>query len=202
MNTTVYPNGLSGQITIPAADSIAVRSFGGNVQVYQVVGYPNVPATKTKLADVLAGTETVYGPYASGTIIEIEAAEGGAEYAVGVGPKVGLGFYGLQGTPGTLNATGTLTAALLLTGIVTSTSAAAVTATLDTGAVMDAAVQMSIGDSFDWSVINTGPNTFTVTAAASGHTVVGAGVAVLTATSAMFRTRKTAADTFVTYCIG
>jgi hypothetical protein len=62
---------------------------------------------------------------------------------------------------------------------------------------MDAAAQMAIGDSVDWTVINTGPNTFTVTAA-TGHTIVGA-AAVATATSGWFRTRKTAADTFITY---
>jgi uncharacterized protein YaiE (UPF0345 family) len=74
-----------------------------------------------------------------------------------------------------------------------------VAATLDTGTVTDAALTMAVDDSFDWSVINTGPNTFTVTAAA-GHTIVGA-AAVATATSARFRTRKTAANTFVTYRI-
>ena len=108
----------------------------------------------------------------------------------------------VQPTPGTLNATGTLTAALIATGIVTSTTAAAVTATLDTGAIMNAAfIDMKIDDAFDWTAIATGANAFTVTAAASGHTIVGSGV-VATGTSKMFRTRKTAADTFVTYNIG
>jgi uncharacterized protein YaiE (UPF0345 family) len=77
-----------------------------------------------------------------------------------------------QPTPGTLNATGTLTAALILGGIVTSTTAAAVTATLDTGTVCDAALTMAVNDSFDWSVIQHGANSFTVTAA-TGHTIVG-----------------------------
>ena len=99
-----------------------------------------------------------------------------------------------------LNATGTLTAAMILAGIVTSTTAAGVTATLDTGTVLDAASEFAIGDSFDWSAINTGGNAFTVTAS-SGHTVVGAG-AVAGGTSGLFRTRKTAANTFVTYRIG
>jgi hypothetical protein len=96
-----------------------------------------------------------------------------------------------------LNATGTLTAALIYTKIVTSTTGAAVTATLDTGTVMDASATWAINDSFDWSIINTGGNTLTVTAA-TGHTIVGV-AAVVTVTSATFRTRKTAANTFVTY---
>lgn len=104
-----------------------------------------------------------------------------------------------QGAPGALNATGALTAALILGGLVASTTASAVTATLPTGAVMDAAVQIEIGDAIEWSAINTGgTNAFTVTAAASGHTVVGTG-AVAANTSGRFLTRKTAADTFVTY---
>lgn len=103
-----------------------------------------------------------------------------------------------QGAPGALNATGALTAALILGGLVTSTTALAVTATLPTGAVMDAAVKIEIGDAIEWSAINTGSNAFTVTAAASGHTVVGAG-AVAANTSGRFLTRKTAANTFVTY---
>ena len=111
-------------------------------------------------------------------------------------------FECVQPTPGTLNATGTLTAALIATGLVTSTTAAAVTATLDTGAVMSAAFpEMQIDDAFDWCAIATGANAFTVTAAASGHTVVGSGV-VATGTSKQFRTRKTAASTWATYNIG
>jgi hypothetical protein len=104
----------------------------------------------------------------------------------------------VQSAPGTLNATGTLTAALILGGIVTSTTASAVTATLDTGAVMDAVTDMAADDGFLWAAINTGgSNAFTVTAS-SGHTIVGAG-AVTASTSGRFLTRKTAADTFVTY---
>jgi len=62
---------------------------------------------------------------------------------------------------------------------------------------MDAASEFAIGDSFDWSVIKVGAGNFTVTAA-TGHTIVGVAV-VTTATSALFRTKKTAANTFVTY---
>lgn len=106
----------------------------------------------------------------------------------------------VQGAPGTLNATGTLTAALMRSGIVTSTTAAAVTATVDTGTLMDTALarDFEIGDAFQWSAINTGgTNAFTVTAA-SGHTLVGSGV-VAANTSGRFLTRRTAANTWITY---
>lgn len=184
-------------VTVPAAESIAVQSYSAT-SVFQEVGFPNFPESQD-LLDVVEGTTTVFGPFASGATIVIQAGASGAAYAVGTSPVVSdSGKYQVQDAPTALNATGTLTAAAILSGIVTSTSAAAVVATLDTGAIVDAASEFAIGDSFDWSVINTGPNTFTVTAAASGHTIVGVG-AVATVTSAAWRTRKTAADTFVSY---
>ncbi len=83
----------------------------------------------------------------------------------------------------------------------TSSTAAAVTATLDTGTVMDTVIDMSVNEAFLWSAINTGgSNAFTVTAAAGGHTLVGNG-AVAANSSGRFLTRRTAANTFVTYRI-
>ena len=196
--TKIYTEGTSPEITVVAADSIAVRS-SGSCEVFQLLGYPNVPNKRSSLGFVTA-TTTVFGPYAAGTTIVIDCDAAGAEYAMGVGPVVsGDGKWQTQGTPGVLNATGALTSAMILAGIVTSTSGAGVTATLPTGTVLDLESEFAIGDSFDWSVINTGGNTFTVTAA-TDHTIVGV-AAVLTVTSVQFRTRKTAANTFVTYRI-
>lgn len=191
----VYPFGRV-EVTVPATESIAVYTEGSAV-VSREVGYPNVPATLSVLGTV-ENEQTVFGAYASGATIIIEAGAAPVEYAVGVGPVTDAVLQTkLQGDPGVLNATGTLTAAMMAAGIVTSTTAAAVTATVDTGTVMDAALDLAIGESFDWSAIATGANAFTVTAAA-GHTLVGSGV-VATVTSGHFRTRKTAANTFVTY---
>lgn len=186
------------ELNVAASDVLAIFSRSP-VKVYQRAGYPNVPESWTLLQAVAADTEYVSAAFAAATDIRIEAGAADVLYAVGTAAVIAerRGMRG-QGTPGVLNATGTLTAAMIASGIVTSTTAAAVTATLDTGAVMDAALEMDIGESFDWSAIATGANAFTVTAAASGHTIVGSGV-VATATSGSFRTRKTAADTFVTY---
>ena len=184
-------------VTVGAAESIAVQSYSP-ANVFQEVGFPNFPEAQDLLG-VVENTTTVFGPFAAGATIVIQGGASQVAYAVGLSPVItDGGKYQTQGAPGVLNATGTLTAAMILSGIVTSTSAAGVTATLDTGAIVDAASEFAIGDSFDWSVINTGPSTFTVTAAASGHTIVGVG-AVLTLISAVWRTRKTAADTFVSY---
>lgn len=196
MSTTVYPNG-TAQITLTATQSVAVLTK--NVAtVSRLVGFPNQPSAKTALGTV-TNTQTVFGPYTGGATVIIEAGAADVFYEIGVAPVTDerlLTF--VQGDPVALNATGAITAAAMLGGLVTSTTAAAVAGTVPTGAVMEAASTFAIGDSFDWSVINTGgTNAFTVTAA-SGHTLVGtASVAALV--SGRFRTRKTAVDTYITY---
>lgn len=198
MSNIIYSQG-EATVSLNAGDGIAVYTRG-EAQVYLVAGYPNYPTSESLLGTVING-QTVFAANAAARTVRIEAGSGDVLYNVGTNPVVTEQYAArLQGAPGVLNATGNLTAAMILSGIVTSTTAAGVTANLSTGALLDAAVTMAIGDSFDWSAVNTGPNTFTVTAS-SGHTVVGAG-AVATATSGLFRTRKTAADTFVSYRIG
>lgn len=180
--------------TVAASDKIATYSQSA-YSITKEVGYPNVPTTT---ASVFSGTgANTTAAFSAATEVTIAAGEAGLWYETGTGPVViERGNY--QAAPGTLNATGTLTAALILGGIVTSTTAAAVTATLDTGAVMDGAIDLDVNDAFTWSAINTGgSNAFTVTAS-SGHTIVGAG-AVAASSSGRFLTRKTAADTYVTY---
>lgn len=185
-------------ITVAASDKLATYSRGKYV-VTQTVGYPNVPETASVVyANSGANTSAAFSTAAE---ITIAAGDYPLWYETGTGPvipeRANLMTY--QADPGALNATGTLTAALILGGIVTSSTAAAVTATLDTGAVMDAVIDLDVGDAFYWSAINTGgANAFTVTAAASGHTIVGAG-AVAASTSGRFLTRRTAADTYITY---
>jgi hypothetical protein len=187
-------------VTVPAGEKIAVQAYS-SAMVSQEVGYPNFPESQDLLT-VVENSTYVSAAFTNATNVTIQAGASGATYAVGTDPVVSNdGKFQLQGTPGVLNATGALTAAMILSGIVTSTTAAAVAGTLPTGAVLDAASEFAIGDSFDWSVIATGANAFTVTAAATGHTIVGT-AAVATVTSGAWRTRKTAADTFVSYRIG
>lgn len=104
----------------------------------------------------------------------------------------------VQAAPVAVNATATLTAAQLLNRLITSTTAAAVSGTLPNGDLLDAAAGLEIGESFDWTVINTGAsNAFTILQG-TGHTIIG-NPAVALSTSGNFRSRKTAANTFVTY---
>ena len=107
-----------------------------------------------------------------------------------------------QPTPSAIDASATLTIAQLLTGIITTNSATAVAFTLPTGTLTDAGIlggQLLINQSFDWSIINTGSAVGVVTVSGgTDNTLEGSGVLAIT-TSATFRTRKTAANTFVTY---
>lgn len=199
MSNIILPNSGAQPITVAAAGRAAFYSEAPYA-VYQVFTAPNQAESKALLFQGRGAYTT--GTFANGATLLAQgqgAAAGDLLYwSVGTAAVITERLAVSQAAPGTLNATGTLTAALILGGTVTSTTAAAVTATLDTGAVMDAANTFAIGDVFFWSAIATGANAFTVTQAASGHTVVGAG-AVATGTSGRFMTRKTAAATFVTY---
>lgn len=186
-------------VAVAAGGSIAVWTQG-TAQVSQIVGYPNHPDTKSLLGTVTAG-QTVFGPFTAAATIVVDAGSQGAQYESGTAPQVEqILAWQIQGAPVAVDVTGAVSAAAILGGIVTSTTAAAVAGTVPTGTVMDAATNMQIGDSVDWSVIATGANAFTVTAA-SGHTLVGTAV-VATVTSGHFRTRKTAAATYITYRMG
>jgi uncharacterized protein YaiE (UPF0345 family) len=200
MSSKVYPFGEVVGVDVPASSTIAIWSEAP-YKVYQRLNFTNHPAVWDLLYEGDADEEYIPGAFAAATLIKIDAGASEVLYQVGTSPRViEKAAFQHQGAPGVLDATGTLTAAMILSGIVTSTTVAAVTATLDTGAILDAAVDMEIGDSFDWSALATGANAFTVAAAATGHTVVGTMV-VATTTSGRFRTRKTAAATFITYRI-
>jgi hypothetical protein len=111
--------------------------------------------------------------------------------------------YAPQAAPAAVNATASLTIANLLTGIITTTSASAVALTLPTGTLTDAGVIASLANdrAFPWSLINLGSASGAVTMTAdTGHTYVG-NATVAISTSARFSTRKTAANTYVTYRI-
>ena len=126
---------------------------------------------------------------------------------------------GTQGAPNAQTVAATLTIANLMTGIVTGTHAAGATAAyvLPTGTLTDAGVldnagrKLEVGDAFDWVLINLSAaavDTITLTAG-TDHTIVGNPIVQsahsttggIYGNSAQFRTRKTAANTFVTYRI-
>lgn len=190
----------TAEVSIPANESIALASIT-ETQVFKVVGFPNYPE-QNDLESTFTGYK-VLGPYTAATTLIIEAGAAEVTYQIGVAPVVSGVAY--QGAPTSQNTTATLSTAQVMSGLVTSTHAtgATITLTLPNGADMDLASQFDVNEYFDWVVINNASgagDTVTIANAASGNNVSGPAVIAIS-TSAIMRTRKTAADTFVTYRI-
>jgi len=118
-----------------------------------------------------------------------------------------------QGAPTAETTAATLTIAELLTRIITGTHAAGSTQayTVPTGTLMSGGTSLAAGDSFDWVLINlsaAAADTITLTAGAD-HTLVGNPIVQsahvstggIYGNSAQFRSRMTAATTWITYRI-
>ena len=202
MSQIVYPFG-DATVTLTAGQSIAVATIA-EAQVFQLVGFPNFPYQQDLLGTPSGNTITVYGPFASGATIQFSAGATILLYNAGTDPTIPE-LTGVRASTAAvaLNTTGAATDAAMigaiLDGVITSTTAAAVSLVLPTGATLDAALQLNVGDAIRWSVVNTGAtNAATVSSAGSGNTLVGAG-GVAATTSGSFVTIKTAAATFVTY---
>lgn len=108
-----------------------------------------------------------------------------------------------QATPIAHNAAVTLSVADMQNGLITSAPVAAIAFTTPTGAVMDAGVSdLSVGANIQFTIVDTATSadTVTLTAGASGITIVGNAV-VTGGTSATFRAVRTAAATWTFYRI-
>lgn len=200
----IYPQG-SATIAVAAGESVAVWSPAAGVQVFQNVGFPNYPSQQDELTPPVAFAQTIYGSYSAATSLTINANAATVYYTVGTAPVIPtVKNWQLQSAPTAFTGADTATATAILGGLITVTqsSGATVALTLVTGALLDAAADFDVNDSFDWSVINLSSvagSTVTLTAS-TGHTIVGAAVLAISS-SARYRTRKTAAGTFVTYRI-
>ena len=130
---------------------------------------------------------------------------GAGGYQVGPGNRAET-IMGAYAAPQTATATATLTAAQIVGGmLVANPGTSAATYTLPTGAQIDAAVpNATVGSTFDLALINIGTSTGAVTLAVSTGVTDGgnAVTAVAVTTSALFRFRKVADNTFVAYRIG
>ena len=214
MSNFLSPNGLVS-VTLTATQKVAVYSQG-LANVSRTSAFPNYPNVTTLLGTVLNG-QTVFGTFTGGATILIEAAGGlPVFYEVGTDPivKQGRVANGIQVTPNAETVAVTLTAAELLTGLVTGTHAAGATQayTLPTGTLLDAAGTFLVDEYFDWTLINlsaAAADTITITAG-TDHTVVGtmicqsahSSTGLIHGNALRLRTRKTAANTFVSYRLG
>lgn len=214
------------EVSVPASQKIAVQTRGF-AKVEKLVGAPNNPGGWAAVGTV-SNTHTVFGTFSSAVATTIRIENLSADevlYEVGAAPEVDSVVTGdayirgltveAQGAPTALTGSATLTIAQLLTRIITDTHATGATATytLPTGTLTDAGVDLAVGDSFEWTLINlsaAAADTVTI-AAGTDHTIVG--VAIIQSAHATtggngsgnagsFRTRKTAANTYVTYRLG
>lgn len=189
-------------VTLTAGQKIVVKTMG-NAEILQQVGYPNYPSQLDLLTALSNGTYTS-SAFANGGVVEIRAGAYPVLYDVGTDPVIGdNGNWQPQGAPTNVTdgASMIMTAAGLLSGIVTATPTQARNVQLPLGSDLDAAATMAIGDSFDWSLITLAAYALTITVN-TNMTIVGAPATGATSGSAArFRTRKTAANTFVTYRI-
>ena len=202
MSYNIVFNQGTATVSVPAGEKIVVQSYSPT-SVFQEVGYPNFPETNDLLS-VVENTTYTSAAFSAATTVIIQAGASGANYAVGVAPVItDDGNWQLQGAPADIADGGSMiaTAANILTGIVTSTITQARSLQLPTGANLDLATEWAIGEAFDCTFITLGAFILTITVN-TGVTIVGAAVTAATAGStARFRLRKTAADTFIAYRI-
>lgn len=191
-------NGLTGDI---ANNTIRFTDTDGSTTLDQPMGkiewYSADSSNPGVYAYILAKARQTNG----GADLRFGVTEAGGTVSEKARLTVEGFFTETQPTPNAQNAAATLTAAQLRGRIVTSGPTAAATLTLPLGTAMETVIFGAVVNdmSFDWSIINTG--NFPVTLAANtGHTIVGS-PSVLAGASGTFRSRKTAADTWVTYAI-
>ena len=202
MSYNIVFNQGTATVSVPAGEKIVVQSYSPT-SVFQEVGYPNFPETNDLLS-VVENTTYTSAAFSAATTVIIQAGASGASYAVGVAPVISDdGNWQLQGAPADIADGGSMiaTAANVLTGIVTSTLTQARNLQLPTGANLDLATEWAIGEAFDCTFMTLGAFVMTITVN-TGVTIVGAATTAATAGStARFRLRKTAADTFIAYRI-
>lgn len=201
------------EVAVPSGSKIAVLTRG-TARVYVLQQFPNYPDAVVEQT-ACVGRQRLYGTFTGDVVVAIETDAEEAYYEVGTAPNVDLLLPFRQVAPATATVAATLTAAQLLTKYISATptaTGATVAYTLPTGTLMDAAVAFEVNDSFDWTCTNlaaAAADTITITAA-TDHTVVGtmviqsahATTGGVSGNAASFRTRKTAANTYVTYRLG
>ena len=177
-SSTIVQNGdRLGEIRFAGGDGTDVVSIGASIRV-EVDGTPG--------ADDMPG-RLVFSTTADGASSPTE------EWRI---TNDGVVCYN-QLTPTSKSAAATLTVAELKTGIIQYTGAAA-TLTLPTGTLTEGGFSgIYTNMAFEWSVINTGSGTCTIGNGTS-HTVTGSAT-VAAGTSGRFASRRTAANTFVSY---
>lgn len=176
----------TGTVTTPLTTAGIVKtSAGGVLSSVATIAESDV----TNLVTDLAGKAGTASPTFTGTatFVNVNVAD----------------HFVSQPAPTALSAAATLTIAQLLTSIMDWTGSTASNLTLPTGTLTDAGIQggaLPVDYAFDWFVIARGTGAPTIVGG-TGHTLVGSGSVSTAQGAGMFRTRKTATNTFITYRI-
>lgn len=178
-------------VPVPASQSITVYTQAV-AQVFQVI------SGNQSLLGTVSNSQQSFGPFAGGASILIATGQLPAMFTIGAAPVIpNLMSNIVQRAPIVMNIGGAIPADALGNGLITSNSLLGISCSLPTGAAIEAISDFRMDDAFDWCVIAAGLFGYTVTASA-GHSFVG-NAAVSSGTSGYFRTRKTAAGTYITY---
>jgi hypothetical protein len=169
------------------------------------VGYNSGSAVTTGSNNVILGGYTGLGAPISGTgsnWVVLSDGAGNVRQAIdpagNVQSQTGAAVV-YAPAPAAISTTATLTNANLQAQLI-NTTGTSYTVTMPLGTTLDTLISWSKVDiGFDFSVINTASGTITM-AANTGVTTLG-GLTIATGTSARFRIRRTAANTFVMYRI-
>jgi hypothetical protein len=188
-------------VVVPAGERIAVQSLSSAL-MFQQVGFPQMPNSQTLLATVENGTYT--SPvFTNGATLVIQANASDVYYTVGVAPVINNnnGSWQLQPSPANIadSASMIMLASDVMSGIITATPTAARNVQFPLGTNLELATDWAIDESIDFTIITLAAFALTVTVN-TGVTIVGSPATAATAGStARFRLRKTALNTFVAY---
>lgn len=177
--TAVVEDDILGELRFAGADGTTRNSYGGAIQCR---------------VDATPGTSDM-----PGRLVLLTTASGSASPIEQVRIASDGTFAYRQPTAVTASTSLTLTVDNLKAKIITSTPSSGVTLTLPSGGLLETGfVTPYAGIAFDWSIINTSASNAVTLAANTGHTIVGSG-GVPANVSARFTTRRSSANTFVSY---
>ena len=193
-NALIYTNGAPLVFGTASAERMRIEA-GGNVSVSSTFLSQYIQTNATGSAS--SAGNGLFSPVSNTLSISTNATERLRVDASGYVQLVSNTILPYQGSATSKGAAATLTGAELVTGILLA-SGAPYTITMPTGSSIEGALTWSANNvAFDWWVINTGTGG-AITIAENGNTKNG-NMSVAASSSAHFRIRRTAANTFTIY---
>lgn len=207
-NTVIGYRAVFNTLTTGAYNTVIGASAGYSLTTGSqnvLIGSSSTASTAAGYAITTGQYNVVIGPYTGNSGgLDIRTASNFVVFADGqsnirqVFNSSGVSLTA-QGAPASITTTATLTGAQVLGGLI-NTTGTTYTVTMPLGTSLDTALVGCPTDfAFNFSVINTASGTITM-AVNTGITSLGS-LSISTGTSATYRVRKTAANTFVMYRI-